>query len=75
MASRAKSDQVFLGIGSGLAAKLSVVNLKVGHTAARLASPAVPAQYLSAKVVVQFRIQAQTCALASDIVHEAFSVA
>ena len=75
MASRAKSDQVLLGIGSGLAAKLFVVNLKIGHRAARLASPTVPAEHLVTKLVVQFGIQAQTCALWCRAVHEAFSIA
>jgi hypothetical protein len=54
MASRAEGDQILLGIVARLAAKLFVVNLKIRHVAARLASPAVPAEHLSAKLVIQF---------------------
>ena len=75
MAFTAEGDQILLGIVPGLAAKLFVVNFKVGHRAARLASPAVPAEHLVAKLIVQFGIQAQTCELWSEAVHEAFSVA
>ncbi|HSZ01580.1 MAG TPA: hypothetical protein VK788_18925 [Terriglobales bacterium] len=75
MASRAEGNQIPLGIVPGLAAKQRVVNLEVGHRATRLASPAVPAEHLIAKVIVQFRIQAQTSALWSEVVHEVFSVA
>lgn len=71
----AKRNQILLGIVPRLAAKLFVVNLKTGHRAAGLASPAVPAEHLVAKLVVQFGIQAPTCALWSEAVHEAFSVA
>jgi hypothetical protein len=56
MASRAKSDQVLLAIVPRLAAKLFVVNLKIGHRAARLASPAVPPEHLVAKLLVQLGI-------------------
>jgi hypothetical protein len=48
VAGRTKCDQVLLGIIAGLAAEFLVVNLEVGHRAARLASPAVSAQYLYA---------------------------
>ena len=39
--STAKRNQVQLGIIAGLAAKLLVVDFKVGHCATRLASPTV----------------------------------
>jgi hypothetical protein len=71
----AQRDQVLLRIVAGLAAKLFVMNFKIGHRAARLASPAVTAEHLIAKVVVRFRIQAQTFALWFEAVHEIFSVA
>jgi hypothetical protein len=71
----AQRDQVPLGIFAGMAAKLLVVNLKIGYCATRLASPTVPAEHLVAKLVVQFGIQAQTCALSCRAVHEVFSVA
>jgi hypothetical protein len=44
MARHAERDQVVFGIVAGLAAKLLVVNLKIGHRAASLTPPAVPAQ-------------------------------
>jgi hypothetical protein len=75
MASRAEGDQILLGIVARLAAKLFVVNLKIGHVTARLASPAVPAEDLVAKVVVQLGVQEQTCLLRSAAIHEVFSVA
>jgi hypothetical protein len=71
----AQRDQVLLGIVAGMAAKLLVVNLKIGHRAARLASPTVPEEHLVAKLVVQVGIQAQTRALWCRAVHEVFSVA
>jgi hypothetical protein len=75
MAPRAEGDQIVLGIGTGLAAKLFVVNLKIGHRSARLASPAVPAEHLAAKLIVRFGIQAYGCALWLKLIHEVFSVA
>ena len=70
MALRAESDQILFGIVPRLAAKLSVVNLKIVHGAARLASPAVAVEHLVAKLVVGVGIQSQT-----GILHEFFSVA
>jgi len=43
MASRAESDQKLFGIVPRLAGKLFVVNLKTGHGATGLASPAIAA--------------------------------
>ena len=54
VAYRAKCDEIFLGILPGLAATLFVVNFKIGHRAARLASPAIPAEHLIPKLVVRF---------------------
>ena len=53
-------DQVLLGIVSGLASVLFMVDLKVHPCAARLASPAVPLQDLSTELLVRFRIQPQS---------------
>jgi hypothetical protein len=75
MAFRAESNQIFLGIVPGLAAKLFVVNLKIRYRAARLASPTIPAEHLVAKLVVGVEVQAQACVLWSKAVHDAFSVA
>jgi hypothetical protein len=75
MTSRAEGDEVSLGIRPGLAAELRVVNSKIGHGSARLASPAVPTENLTAKLVVRFAVQAKAWVLWSDTIHEASSVA
>jgi hypothetical protein len=56
MASRAEGDEIFLGIRPGLAAELRVVNFKVGHRSARLASPAVASEHLVAKLFIQLAV-------------------
>jgi hypothetical protein len=56
VACSAESNQILAGIIAGLAAKLSVVNLQIGHRAARLASPAIPAEHFVPKLIVQFGI-------------------
>jgi len=71
----AERDQVLFGIGPRLAAKLFVVNLKIGHRAARLASPVVPTEHPIVKLLVGVRIQAQMFVFRSDPVHRAFSIA
>jgi hypothetical protein len=43
VADSTKGDQVLLGIIAGLTAEFLVVNLKIRHSAARLASPPVAA--------------------------------
>jgi hypothetical protein len=75
MAFVAQRDQVRLGILAGTAAKLFVVNFKIGHRATRLASPTVAAEHLVAKLVVQFAVQAKAWVLWSDTVHEFSPVA
>lgn len=52
MACGAEGNQILLGVLSGLAAKLFVMNSEIGHRAARLASPAVAVKHLVAKLVV-----------------------
>jgi hypothetical protein len=75
MTSRAEGDEIFLGIRSGLAAELRVVNFKIGHRSARLASPAVAAENLIAKLAVQLAVQALAWLLWSEAIHETFSAA
>jgi hypothetical protein len=53
-------DEVLLGIVSGLAAVLFMVDLKVQPRAASLASPAVPPQDLSTELLVRFWTQPQS---------------
>jgi hypothetical protein len=75
MALAAQRDQVRLGIVAGTAAKLFVVNLKIRHRAARLASPTVAAEHAVAKLVIRFAVQAKARVLLSDSIHEVPSVA
>jgi hypothetical protein len=59
MARGAERNQVLLGIVTGVAAKLSVVDLQVPHRAARLTLPAITAEHLLAELFVQIGIQPQ----------------
>ena len=59
VATRAKRNQVFFRIITGLAAEFFVVNFKMRLGATRLASPAIAAQDLVAELVVQLRIKPQ----------------
>jgi hypothetical protein len=60
VARRAKRDQVFLGIGSRMAAELSVVHLKMCHRAAGLTPPAIATQDLLAQTFVRKGVQPQS---------------
>lgn len=53
----AKSDQIILCIVTAVTTELFVVNFKVGHRAACLAFPAIPAQHLIAKPPVRLRMK------------------
>jgi len=68
----AERNKVRFRIIAGLAAKLLVVNLKVGHRAAGLTSPAVATQHLAAEIVILLEPQAGTFRSASS--HVTFSV-
>jgi hypothetical protein len=48
-----EGNQILARIIAGVAAKFLVVNLKVGHRAARLASPTIPSEHLVSEVFVQ----------------------
>jgi hypothetical protein len=67
----AERDQVLVGIVSGLASMLLMVDLKVHPCATCLASPAVPPQDLSTELLVRFRIQPQALTFLSDRAHKA----
>jgi hypothetical protein len=75
MAFAAQRDQVRLGIVAGTAAKLFVVNFKIGHRTARLALPTIAAEDLVAKLVVQFAVQAKAWVLRWMTIHEISPVA
>ena len=53
MTPRTERDQVLFGVGSGMAAELSVVQLKIRHRATRLTPPAVATQDLLAQIFVR----------------------
>ncbi|HXP79852.1 MAG TPA: hypothetical protein VN976_08095 [Verrucomicrobiae bacterium] len=72
MAAGTQGNQVFSGIITGLAAEFLVVNLKIRHRAAGLASPAIPAEYLVAQFFVQLGIKPQAWAFRRGPVHDAF---
>jgi len=55
----AQGNQVLLGIVAGMATKFLVVDLKVGHFAARLTSPAVSTEHLVAEILVLLGVEAQ----------------
>ena len=52
-------DQVLLGIISALTAKLLVVNFQIRSAPAALTSPAITAQHLLSKSIVQLEIKSQ----------------
>jgi len=54
VACRAQRNQVRLGVIARVAPKIFMVDLKVGHRAARLASPAIATEHLMAQPFVQF---------------------
>jgi hypothetical protein len=51
-----------------------VVDLKVGHRAARLASPTISAEDLCAQLFINVGLEPQGCAFWSDPIHDTFSV-
>jgi hypothetical protein len=59
VASIAQYDQVFLRVIARVTSKVLMVNLKVGHRAAELASPTVATQHLEAETVVLVRLEPQ----------------
>ena len=63
-------NEILFGIVPGTAAKLFVMNFKIGHRAARLASPTIAAEHLVAKLVVQFGVQAKAWVLWSETIQE-----
>jgi hypothetical protein len=72
MAYAAERNQVLLAIVTGMTTEFFVVNLKIGHGAAGLASPAIPAEYLLTELVVQLGIKPQAWAFRLCPIHDAF---
>jgi hypothetical protein len=73
MAGIAQRDQVLLRVITRVAAKFFVMNLEIRHRAARLASPAVAAEYLVAELFVKLGLKPHRRSLWSDQVHDTFS--
>jgi hypothetical protein len=72
--SSAERDEVLLGIVSGVAAKLFVMDFQVGHRAARLTSPAIPTEHLLSEILVRHPIQPPALGLRANWAHDAFSL-
>jgi hypothetical protein len=69
----AQRDQVFLGVGSRMAAKFPVVHFKIRHHATGLTPPAVAAQYLLAQSFVRQGIKTQAAGFGADHSDDVFS--
>src|ERR1700719_5413768 len=73
MTIKAQGDQVLLRIVAGFTAKFFVVDLQVGHRAAKLTPPTVPIQDLLVQPFVGRRVQQQGSDLRTKHAHDAFS--
>ena len=71
MALVAKRDQVLLGIFAGVTTESFVVDLQIRHRAARLTSPAVTSQYVSAKIFIQLVIKPKNHTFCGSQFHDA----
>src|ERR1700723_1298463 len=71
MAGEAESDQVLFGIIPGVAIKLLVVNLEVGHRATRLTPPTIAPQNVLSQTLVGNRIDPQAREFSANRCHEA----
>jgi hypothetical protein len=69
-----KRDKVLLRIVTRMTTKLFVVNFKIRHGTARLASPAIATQHLIAQAFVELRIEQLACTFRSDSIQDAFPV-
>ena len=68
---RAKRNQILFGIVAGLGAEFPVMDLKVGHGAAGLASPAISGQHLVAELFVQRGVKPKARPLGQEPIHDA----
>ena len=59
MARRAESDQILGSVIAQSAPRLDVMDLKIFHSPARLATPAISPQNFTAKLAISFRIKPQ----------------
>jgi hypothetical protein len=66
MARRAERDQIFGSVIAQSATPLYVMDLKILHAPARLATPSISLQNFATEVAISFRIKFQTRPLGSD---------
>ena len=74
VASSTQGNQILARIITEVAAKLFVVDLKVGHCAAGLASPAIAPEHLITESFVLPGVEPNACAFRTHSIHEAFSI-
>ena len=73
MATVTECYQVCLGIVTGLAPKLLMMNFQIRHNAARLTAPSVAAQHLLAQILIRDGIKPQGSVFWTNLIHDAFS--
>ena len=61
-----KSYQIGFGVIAQSAPPLNVMDLKIFHPSARLATPAITLQYFPAELAIRFRIKPQAGLLGAD---------
>jgi hypothetical protein len=66
MARRAEDNQILGCVITQLAPPLNVMDLKIFHSPARLAAPAISLQYFPAELAIRFRIKPQAGLLGAD---------
>jgi hypothetical protein len=66
MARRAEGDQILGSVIAQSAPRLNVMDLKILHAPARLATPAISLQDFAAELAISFRLKPQPWALGAD---------
>ena len=67
MARRAEDNQIFGSVIAQSASRLNVMDLKVLHSPARLATPAISLQDFTAELAISFRIKSHSGPLCTDL--------
>jgi hypothetical protein len=70
----AQCNQILLAVIAGAASKIFMVHLKVGLSAANLATPPIALEHLITETIVLVGIEPHGRAFRSDSSHDAFSV-
>jgi hypothetical protein len=71
MALLAKDDQILGSVIAQSTSGLNVMDLKIFHSSARLATPAVSHQDFAAELAISFRVKLQPRPLSADLVQRA----